>query len=85
MKRIRQILKKDQKIKEGVLKYTTFKLLEQSAKPAELAKPAENNTNNLRTVLTVIQNPDWFLYNSFLLDSGANIYICHDKARFKSY
>ena len=25
------------------------------------------------------------LYSSFILDSGANIYICHDKARFKSY
>ena len=83
-RKINDLLTKDRKIREGVYKHTEYRLPAQS----DSAKPAETSTqtSGLKVALSATnQNSEWLLYNSFILDSGSNQHICHDKSRFKNY
>jgi hypothetical protein len=93
--KIQEILKKNKKIREVVLRDTPYRLPEESTsatgKIAAEAKDQENlqtsfcaiNTENKASEPT--EGSSWSLRDSFILDSGSNLHICRDKTRFKTF
>ena len=96
--KIKNTLTSNKKIRDAVYRHTSYRLPAQSNQPntANTDTNASNKPEDLRAAFYALsgysaqtfvanEGSDWLLYNSFLLDSAANIHICHDKSRFKSY